>query len=217
MSELRESLRTELQDEEYRQAYADSTMNSVVAAQIKILREHLEMTQAQLAAAIGTKQAGISRLENVNYSSWKVETLRRIARAFRLRLRITFEEFGTLHEDVERFNKVGLDRRPFEEDPEFKSSVIQDEDLSKLLRDVPRTNKPVDGQRSRMDGVTRVLWSDAMASANQPEPDQAPSDAYLVGQAEVSRITKVRNLGTQHQAYRRSLFEFHPADRELRY
>ena len=145
MNELRESLRTELQDEEYRQAYADSTMNSVVAAQIKILREHLGMTQAQLAAAIGTKQAGISRLENVNYSSWKVETLRRIARAFRLRLRITFEEFGTLHEDVERFNKVGLDRRPFEEDPEFKSSVIQDEDLSKLLRDVPRTNKPVDG------------------------------------------------------------------------
>jgi transcriptional regulator with XRE-family HTH domain len=94
-------------------------MNSMVAAQIKVLRNHHEMTQAQLAEAIGTKQAGISRLENVNYSSWKVDTLRRIAKAFRLRLKISFEEFGTLHRDVESFNDAGLDRRPFEEDPEF--------------------------------------------------------------------------------------------------
>jgi len=101
-------------------------MNSTVAAQIKVLRSHQEMTQAQLAEAIGTKQAGISRLENVNYSSWKVDTLRRIAKALHVRLRITFEEFGTLHQDVERFNDAGLDRRPFQEDPEFKETSAGD-------------------------------------------------------------------------------------------
>lgn len=157
MNDLRESLRDTLRDEEYRNAYADSIMNSTVAAQIKALREHLEMTQAQLAEAIGTKQAGISRLENVNYSSWKVDTLRRIARAFHLRLRITFEEFGTLYQDVERFHRAGLDRRPFEEDLEFQEAVVTDEALVALPQfDTPRTNAPVDlmeALKRRLDPV----------------------------------------------------------------
>ena len=113
----REELRRDLlADEDFRQAYAESFLNTFVAAQIKALREMRGMTQADLAEAIGTKQAGVSRLENVNYSAWKTETLRKIAHALKVRLRISFETFGTLLDEVWRFNRESLQRESPESD-----------------------------------------------------------------------------------------------------
>jgi len=119
MSELLEQLRQDFADEDYRNSYSESFMNSYVAAQIKILRETYPLTQAELADKIGTQQPGVARLENVNYSAWKVETLRKIARALDVRLKITFEEFGTLIDDVEGFNREAILRAPFDRDPVF--------------------------------------------------------------------------------------------------
>jgi transcriptional regulator with XRE-family HTH domain len=121
VSELLNELRKNFADEEFRNSYAESFMNSFVAAQIKVLREAFPMTQGELAEKIGTQQLGIARVENVNYSAWKVETLRKIARALGVRLKITFEEFGTLPEEIERFNRESLNRAPFERDPESTS------------------------------------------------------------------------------------------------
>jgi len=123
VSELIEQLRSSFANEEYRNSYAESLMNSYVAAQIKTLREESDLTQEGLAKKIGTKQAGISRLENVNYSTWKVETLRKLARAFKVRLKITFEEFGTLPEEIEGFSRNSLLRVPFDKDPVFSPAA----------------------------------------------------------------------------------------------
>lgn len=125
--ELIEHLRASFADEDYRNAYADSFSNSYVAAQIKLLREEYPMTQGELAEKIGTKQPGIARLENVNYSTWKVETLRKLARALRVRLKITFEEWGTLAVDIEGFKHESLLRRPFDKDPVFSSVAVRKE------------------------------------------------------------------------------------------
>src|ERR1700751_4579282 len=105
MNNLLERLRKMFQDEGARYAYADSTVNAFVAAQIKRLREEREFSQEELAQLIGTKQSGISRLEKADYSSWKIETLRKLARAFGVRLKISFEEFGTLPRDIEGFTR----------------------------------------------------------------------------------------------------------------
>jgi ribosome-binding protein aMBF1 (putative translation factor) len=78
---LRQQLRVSLQDSEYRHAYADEQLNLSIGTQIKVLREQQEMTQEQLAAKIGTKQAGISRLESANYAGWSIAALRRVAQA----------------------------------------------------------------------------------------------------------------------------------------
>ncbi len=80
------------------------------------------MSQAALAAKIGTKQAGISRIESANYDRWSIAILRRLAEAFDLRLRVTFEEFGTLWKEVDDFSRESLLRRRFEDDPEFKEA-----------------------------------------------------------------------------------------------
>lgn len=124
MNELRDQLREDFQNEDARYAYAEGFLNASIAAQIKTLRG--EMSQQDLADKVGTKQSGISRLENVGYSAWKVETLRKLARAFGLRLRISFEEFGTLIPEIENFRKGTLQRRRFQDDPVFEEQAVKE-------------------------------------------------------------------------------------------
>jgi transcriptional regulator with XRE-family HTH domain len=120
--------------EEARYSYAETFLNAFVSAQIKTLREDRELSQEEAAELIGTKQSGISRLESVNYSSWKVDTLRKIARAFGVRLRISFEEFGTLPEEVARFNRESLGRHPFHKDPVFSKPQVTKGESDRLTR-----------------------------------------------------------------------------------
>ena len=120
MSALLEELRKDFKaNPEAPYVYAETFVNAHTAAQIKTIREQREMSQQDLADKIGTKQSGISRLENANYSTWKVETLRKIARAYGLWLDIQFKEFGDLPPRVENFRKENLLRSKFEEDQIF--------------------------------------------------------------------------------------------------
>lgn len=121
MNEYQNILKNELLDAEYRYAYSEDFLNTLVATQIKVLREQRDMTQEELANLIGTKQAGVSRLENVNYCAWKTETLRKIARALGVRLRITFEDFTSLLDDTNDFGRENLKRVKFEDDPTFQN------------------------------------------------------------------------------------------------
>lgn len=117
MNGISEALRRELRDPEYSEGYAESFLNSYVATQIKVIREQRKMRQEDLAREIGTKQTAVSRLENVNYSSWNINTLKKLARAFRVRLMVSFEAYGTLPDDVEHFSRESLQRVAREEDP----------------------------------------------------------------------------------------------------
>lgn len=121
MSKIQDRFREEFRDEEYRYGYVEAHLNSVVACQIKKFRGG--MSQGELAAKIGTTQAGVSRIEDVNYAAWNIGTLRKLARAFGLRLCISFEEFGTLAAEVENFPGSVLERRRFEDDPVFSKGA----------------------------------------------------------------------------------------------
>jgi transcriptional regulator with XRE-family HTH domain len=117
MSVLSDELRDEfLDDKEYARAYMESYVDAYIATQIKVIREQREWSQEQLANETGMKQARISVLENVDYSSWSVSTLRRFASAFDLVLRVTFEEFGTEIRRMSEFGANGLRRTGRTED-----------------------------------------------------------------------------------------------------
>jgi len=139
MNEYHKKLRTEFMDEDYRYAYAEDFLNTYIATQLRVLREQREMSQAELADAIGTKQAGISRLENVNYDAWKTQTLRKLARALGVRLKITFETFGSLLPEASSFGRESLGRPKFEDDPAFEASLsapavaVEDALLQKII------------------------------------------------------------------------------------
>jgi transcriptional regulator with XRE-family HTH domain len=127
MSDLLQTLKTEFQDENYRYAYAESFLNTKIAAQVKTLREQRKKTQAEVAAQMGIKQPGYRRFEDVNHSVWKTDSLWAIARALGVRLNISFETFGTLPDDKKRFNKEALRRPEFKDDPAFKDQAEEAE------------------------------------------------------------------------------------------
>ncbi len=124
MSDLRQDLKAEFEDPEYRFAYAESFLNTKLAAQIKILREQRQKTQSELGAAVGTKQSGFSRFEDVNHSVWKTDTLWKIARALDVRLDIAFKTFGSIVDDKEHFTKEAMQCPDFEHDPVFAELTV---------------------------------------------------------------------------------------------
>jgi transcriptional regulator with XRE-family HTH domain len=125
MAAIGENLRRDLRGEEFSEGYAESFQDAYVATQIKVLREQNGWTQEKLAEELGTTQTVISRIESVNYSKWNTRTLKKIARAYRLRLKISFETFGSLIHDVENFSKENLRRCPREHDPELAEQKSQ--------------------------------------------------------------------------------------------
>ena len=129
MNELTNTLKTEFLDKEYAHAYTEDFLNASIATQIKVLREQKEWTQDELATHAGMQQARISLLENVNYSSWSINTLRKLAKAFDLTLRVTFENFSTRIRDIEGFSREALQRTSREDD---QHQVSPDEQFAQL-------------------------------------------------------------------------------------
>ena len=98
-------------EREYREAYAASELDTLLAMQIRVLREQRGWTQAQLAERAGMKQARISAMEDVNYQAWSVRTLKRLAAAFDLPLMVSFGDWlrvGIGH------GRKGLERDSFD-------------------------------------------------------------------------------------------------------
>jgi transcriptional regulator with XRE-family HTH domain len=108
-------------DKEFRESYAEDFLNTHIASQIRVIREQRELTQEDLAELVDTKQTGISRVENVNYSAWNIKTLKRLAFALQCRLHVSFETFGSLLEEGSSFSRSALKRPSFEADPIFAS------------------------------------------------------------------------------------------------
>jgi transcriptional regulator with XRE-family HTH domain len=119
ISDLVNKLKNTFKSREYRHAYADEFLNVSIATQIKVLREQRNWGQEDLAKEVGMKQPRISVMENVNYSSWSINTLRKLAKAFDLTLRVSFESFGDRIKEIERFNREALERPSFPDDPAF--------------------------------------------------------------------------------------------------
>lgn len=110
MKELVKTLVNEFEDKEYAHAYMEEFSNMAIAAQIKVLREQRGWTQAQLADAAKMKQERISALENVDYDAWTVKILRRLAKAFDLTIKISFEKFSDSISDISKLNAESLKR-----------------------------------------------------------------------------------------------------------
>lgn len=97
---------------EYAHVYMEEVLNAHISTQIKVLREQNGWTQNKLAEKAEMQQARISVLENVNYSSWSINTLRKLARAFDLVLWVSFENFSVGLQNFENLSREFLQRTP---------------------------------------------------------------------------------------------------------
>jgi transcriptional regulator with XRE-family HTH domain len=123
MKDLVKILIEECKDKEYAHAYMDEFFNMSIAAQIKVLREQRGWTQKQLAEVSGMKQERISVLEDVDYDAWTIKALRKLAKAFDLTVKISFEEFSKAILDVNNMSH------------EYLTRTSREEDLAKFSRD----------------------------------------------------------------------------------
>jgi ribosome-binding protein aMBF1 (putative translation factor) len=89
-AEIDACLKRKLQDPEFRAAYEAEDTRIDLVLQIIKLRERRGMTQADLAKAIGTRQANVSRLERFD-ANLTLGTLERVAEALGASLRIDLE------------------------------------------------------------------------------------------------------------------------------
>lgn len=106
-------------DKSYRHAYSDESLNLSIATQIKVLREQRQLRQKDLALLAGMKQSMISRYEDVNYSSWSINTLKKLAEAFDVVLDVRFRSFNDLVTITEGFSRETLQVPSFCDDPYF--------------------------------------------------------------------------------------------------
>lgn len=164
MSELADNLRKEFHDKEYRHVYANEFLNSSIATQIKVLREQQEWSQGKLAEKTNMKQSRISVLENVHYSSWSIATLKRLAEAFDVTLRVSFESFGSRLVDIDRFGRESLERFSFDEDPAFVETPAEQLQVSQAVRDSFKRDLmknenivSMDAYRARKNGILQQI------------------------------------------------------------
>jgi ribosome-binding protein aMBF1 (putative translation factor) len=86
---LMDEIRKELRDDRVlNELYQRELAKLQLANQIAKLRQHAGLSQAELARRIGTKQAGVARMERSAYRGYTVGTLAKIAAATGARLEV---------------------------------------------------------------------------------------------------------------------------------
>lgn len=172
MSELRENLRSEFLDREYREAYADTFVDTFVAMQIRAIREQRGMTQKELAEKIGTAQTGVSRLENANYSGRSISALKNVARQFDCWLRVSFESYGSLVEEAEGFGEEALRRPSFEEDTAFSQETEPSGDHQGRMKQMAKATANT-AVVSPLAAMMSALGKNAISSSRRPQLDNS--------------------------------------------
>lgn len=126
----KEELLKYLKDKEYRDAFVSSHIDNGIPFQIKTMRDNRKMTQEELGELAEMKQAAISRLENPNYGSFTLKTLKGIASAFDVALIVRFIPFSDLVKWDLDLSSETLNVLSFNEDPYFKGQPQKISNLS---------------------------------------------------------------------------------------
>lgn len=106
-------------DEEHREGYLEASVEQGIAWQIRVNREARNLTQGQLAERMGKQQSAISRLEDVSYGAYSLETLLELANAFDCALQVRFVSFSYLAVQSHKLSTEHLFAAPFSEEKDL--------------------------------------------------------------------------------------------------
>lgn len=126
----RQQFAQSLADKEYRDAVVDEYITEGLAAQIHETREARGWTQAELAERTQMAQESISRLENPNYGSYSLKTLKRLASALDVALIVRFVPYSKLADWVADLSPNDLAIAGFDEEACGMESVVQIDNAS---------------------------------------------------------------------------------------
>jgi transcriptional regulator with XRE-family HTH domain len=102
-----------------RESYIRTKLNQLIPSQIKALRLCEEWTQEELGVEADMKQARISAMEKPGEVAFTLETLIRLASAFRVGLQVRFVPYTEMLKWDDGFSQDSFAVTPIEEDKEF--------------------------------------------------------------------------------------------------
>ena len=108
-----------LEDAELRADYLRAKLNVNVPSQVKALRRRQNMTQDGLADAAGMKQSRISAIERPGETAFNLETLIRLAAAFKVGVIVKFAPFSDVLRWENDFSQDDFDVTTLDHDGEF--------------------------------------------------------------------------------------------------
>jgi transcriptional regulator with XRE-family HTH domain len=108
-----------INERDTRESYVRSKLSVLLPAQIRSLRLRREMKQAELGSAAKMKQARISVLERIGEASYNIETLIKLASAFRVGLIVKFAPMSEMLNWENGFQPDTFDVVPIEDDMAF--------------------------------------------------------------------------------------------------
>ena len=87
---LRDRLRKDLKNPEFRKAFDEEEIYASLAIQVAKIRQKKKLTQLELARRLHTTQQTISRLEDVHNKGYSLQTLIKLAEALHKKLKVEF-------------------------------------------------------------------------------------------------------------------------------
>jgi len=111
-----EQLLSSLSSKEARKAFVASRIRIRLPAQIRELRLTRGLSQAELGKRAGMKQSAISRCEGMGYDQFTISTLKALAGAFDVGLKVEFVSFSELVENASNPEIYHLDVPSFDLD-----------------------------------------------------------------------------------------------------
>ncbi len=128
MNKKKKNLMSALKDKAYREAFVSELINTGIPFQILALREQRELTQEQFGTAVGMSQEMVSRIEDPNYGTLTLKTLKKIASGLDIGLMVRFVPFSELVEWEANITHDALKALSFNNDPYFKLGNISEKD-----------------------------------------------------------------------------------------
>lgn len=172
-SNKQRDLMEKLKDESYRHEFVESNLEIGLAMQIRRLREERGWTQAELASKTGKKQSVISQLEDHDYGSYTLKTLKTLAKSYDVGLSVRFVAFSDLVQMTTDMTNVQISPPSFSDD-ELKFTPRTGWASVQLSSAVFET-----GDNTGNDSMAGLIWADPNVAIGTTEASQDVDDDSL--------------------------------------
>src|SRR5271166_2744234 len=120
-----------------RESYIRAKLNVLIPAQIKGLLLHWPMTQKELGEAAEMKQSRISAMERPGAVKFNLETLIRLASAFKVGMVVRFIPFSEMLRWENDFSQDEFDVLPIDADLDFIQPQVAQGEVEEYLLNAP--------------------------------------------------------------------------------
>lgn len=155
-------------DAQFRASYLRAKLNINVPSQLRALRLRRNFSQTALAKEAGMKQSRISAMERPGETNFNLETLVRLAAAFKVGLIVRFAPFSELLDWENRFSQDIFDVVEIDEDVDFLRPAER-HDSEEVISGKYAGNSvlPFEAKKAiggLVDGADRSGYSDVVSS-----------------------------------------------------